>query len=116
MVKDFLVQAVKSIEAERDRQVAVVKDRIVREKIAPYNANVDQLRASALAEIENELNGKILELRQTYEARKQDLVRMGEEDKKKNAESVLATELALVTVDYDAHIAKLNAQIAEIKD
>lgn len=116
MVKEHLLQAIKSIEAERDGKVAEVKDRVLREKIAPYNANVDQKRASALAEIDNELNAKIVELKATYEAKKQELVRLGEENKKANAESILATELAVVTIDYDAHIAKLNAQIAEIKE
>lgn len=114
-MKDILLQAVKSIEAKRDRDVAVLKDRIVREKVAPYNADIDQKRAMALTELDTELNAKIVELRQVYEAKKQELVRLGEEKKKENAETLLATELAVVTVDYDAQIAKLNAQIAEIK-
>lgn len=116
MVKEYLLQAVKGIEAERDRKVAEVKDRIVREKLAPYNADVDEKRAKALRELDNELNVKMVELKREYDAKKQELIRLGEENKQKNADSVFASELAVVTIDYDAHIAKLNAQLAEIKE
>lgn len=116
MVKEYLEQAVRAIEAEKERQVAIIKDRLTREKIAPYNADVDQKRAKALAEIDAELNEKIVELKQAYEAKKQELVRLGEENKKENADQIYASELAVFTVEYDKHIAKLNAQIAEIKE
>lgn len=116
MIKAYLEQAVKSIEAEKEKQVSIVKDRVVREKIAPYNAEVDNYRAKALTEIDNELATKIAELKATYEAKKAELINLGEEKKKANADSVLAAELAVVTVEFDAHIAKLTAQIAEIKE
>lgn len=115
MVKEYLEKAIKDIELERDRQSAVIKDRIMREKIAPYNAEIDQKRAKALTELDNELNAKIVELKQAYEAKKAELVKLGEENKKANADSILATELAVVTVEYDTAINKLKAQIAEIE-
>lgn len=116
MIKASLEQAIKNITMEKEKQVSIVKDRVVREKIAPFNAEVDNYRAKALTEIDNELNAKIVELKATYEAKKAELIKLGEEKKKANADSVLAAELAVVTVEFDAHIAKLNAQIAEIKD
>lgn len=116
MIKAYLEQAVKSIEVEREKQVSIIKDRVVREKIAPYNAEVDNYRAKALTEIDNELNAKIVELKAEYEAKKAELIKLGEEKKKANAESVLASELAVVTVEFDSAISKLNAQIAEIKE
>lgn len=115
-MKSILEQAIRSIEAKRDNEVAIIKDRITREKIAPYNADIDTSRAKALTEIDNELNVKIAELKTEYETKKQELVRLAEENKKANAETVLASELAVVTVKYDGEIAKLKAQIAEIKE
>ena len=115
-MKSILEQAIKSIEAKRDNEVTVIKDRIVREKIAPYNAEVDAYRAKALQEIDAELTTKIADLKAEYEGKKQELVQLGEEKKKANADSVLATELAVVTIKYDSEIAKLQAQIAEIKE
>lgn len=115
MVKEYLEQAVKNIEMEKERQVSAVRERIMREKIIPYNADVDQSRAKALAELDNELNTKFLELRQAYDLKKQELVRLSEENKKENAEKLVATELAVLTIEYDKAIAKLNSQIAEIE-
>lgn len=116
MIKAYLEQAIKSIEADRERAVSDVRERIMREKIIPYNTDIDTSRARALAEIDNELNTRISALKQEYEVKKQELIRLGEEEKKTNAEAVLASELAVVTVEYDAHIAKLTAQISEIKE
>lgn len=116
MIKPYLEQAIKGIEAERESKVNEVKDRVTREKIAPYNADIDTARAKALTEIDNELNVKLAELKTAYEAKKQDIVRLAEENKKANLETVLASELAVVTIKYDSEIAKLQAQIAEIKE
>lgn len=116
MIKAYLEQAIRAIEADKERKVSEVKDRVMREKIAPFNVEVDNYRAKALTEIDNEYNAKVAELKQAYEVKKQELVRLGEEKKKQNAESILASELAVVTVEYDAHIAKLTAQIAEIEE
>ncbi len=116
MIKGYLEQAIKSIEVERERAVATVKDRIVREKIAPYNTELDNSRAKALQELDTELNAKVVVLQEEYAKKKQNLVELGEQDKQKHTETVLATELAVVTVEYDNAINKLKAQIAEIKE
>lgn len=116
MIKAYLEQAIKNIEVEREKQVSIVKDRVVREKIAPFNADVDAYRAKALSEIDSELATKITDLKAEYEAKKAELVRLGEEKKKTNAETVLASELAVITVEFDTAIAKLTAQIAEIEE
>lgn len=116
MIKTYLEQAIRGIEAEREQKIAVLKDRITREKIAPFNAEVDTFRARALAEIDNELNAKMVALRKEYDAKKQEIVALGEEKKKSNAENVYSAELAVITVDYDSALSKLNAQLAEIKE
>lgn len=116
MIKMALEQAIQTIKDAKERKIAEIKDRTMREKIIPYNADVDSARTKALTEIDNELNAKIVELKQAYETKKQELVRLGEENKKANADSVLASELAVLSVEYDAHIAKLTAQLEDIKE
>lgn len=116
MIKTYLEQAIRSIEADKEKAVSEIKDRITREKIIPYNTEVDNYRAKALTEIEDELNQRIASIRQDYEAKKQELIRLGEEKKKANADNILMSELAVATVEYDTHIAKLNAQLAEVKE
>lgn len=116
MIKAYLEEAIKKIEMEKEQQASIIKDRLTREKIAPYNADIDSSRAKALTEVDNELNAKIAELKKTYEAKKQELVTLGEEKKKANAETVFASELAVFTVKYDKEITKLKAQLAEIEE
>lgn len=116
VIKVALEQAIRNIEVDKERKITEVKDRVTREKILPFNTDVDNARAKALAEIDNEFNQRVAELKQECEVKKQELVKLGEEKKKANADSVLATELAIVTIEYDAHIAKLNAQISEISE
>lgn len=116
MIKAFLEQAIKSIELEKEKQSALIKDRLMKEKIAPYNAEIDNARSKALTEIDNEYNVKIAELKKECEVKKQELINLGEDKKKANMETVFATELAVLTIEYDNHIAKLNAQLAEIKE
>lgn len=116
MIKEYLEQTIKSIETEKEKKVAEIKARLMQEKIAPFNAEVDEYRAKALTELDAQLNQKIAVLKQEYEAKKQELVKLGEEKKKANADTVLASDLAVVTVEFDKHINKLKAQIAEIKE
>lgn len=116
MIRQYIEQAIKSIEVERDKQVTIAKDRIMREKIAPFNAEIDSARAKALTEVDVEINTKVAEIKQEGEVRKQELIALGEQKKKNNAETVLASELAILTISYDSAISKLNAQLAEIKE
>lgn len=115
-MKQYIEQAIKSIEAEREQKTAQMKDKIMREKIAPFNAEVDSYRAKALTEVDNELNTKIADLKKEYEEKKKQLIALGEEKKKTNAESVLASELAVLTIDYDKAITKLKSQLSDISE
>ena len=114
MIKAVLEQAVKSIEAEKAQQLANAKERVTREKIVPFNTEIDSARAKALAEVDTELTQKVSALRSEYEEKKKELIRLGEEKKKQNADAVLANELSVISIDYDDAIAKLNDQISKI--
>lgn len=115
MIKEILEQTVRDLEVRKEREIATAKERVVREKIAPYNAGLDNSRAKALQELDAELNAKIAEVQKQYEDKKQSLVALGEQEKQKHSDTVFATELALVSVEFDKHINKLKAQIAEIE-
>lgn len=121
-----LESTIKSYEAEKAQRIATVKEKATREKIVPFNAEIDNYRAKALGELTNELNDKInainaeasakvAELRKTYEEKKQELFALGEEKKRTNAETVIATETAAVSVEYDGFISELNAILSKMK-
>lgn len=116
MIKEFYEKWIKELEMDKEKKVAPLKDRIMREKIAPYNVDIDSSRAKALTEVDNKYNLKIAELKKACEAEKQELIVLGEKNKKENAEAVFASELAPITMEYDSAIAKLKAQLAEIKE
>lgn len=116
MLKPYFEQLIKQIEIEKEKETAPIKDRLIREKINPYNADIDTSRAKALSEVDNKYNVQIAELKKKCEEEKQQLIKLGEDNKKANMESVFATELAVITNKFDKEIAKLKAQIAEIEE
>lgn len=116
MIRFAIEEAIKKIEAQREQKIAGVKERLTREKITPKNAEIDALRAKAVLELDTELNEKIVELRKEYEEKKKELIALAEKKKAETAEAVYAAELSVLTVDYDTAIAKLTAQLAEIKE
>lgn len=116
MIKPYFEELIKKIEMEKERETAPIKDRLIREKINPYNADIDNSRAKALAETDNKYNAQIAELKKKCEAEKQELIKLGEDNKKANMETVFAAELAVFTAKYDKEIAKLKAQLAEIEE
>lgn len=116
MLKSIIEEAIAKMQAEKAQKVAVVKDKITREKIAPYNAQIEQARAVDLQKLDSELATKITEIKTEYEARKQAVIKRVDEEKQKNAEAMLATEIAVVAVDYDNAIAKLTEQLNGIEE
>ena len=116
MIKTVIENAIKTLETEKNQRLAVAKEQITREKIIPFNTEIDASRAKALAEVDAELNQRVAELRKEYDEKKQELVRLGEEKKRQNAEAVLASEVAVVAVEYDTAIAKLKAQIEDVEE
>lgn len=116
MLKPYFETLIKQIEMEKDKETAPIKDRLMKEKIAPFNAEVDSYRAKALAEVDNKYNAKIAELKKDCEVEKQELIKLGEDKKKANMETVFANELAVVANKFDKEIAKVKAQLAELKE
>lgn len=115
-IKSHLEQAVKSIETEKEREVAVIKERVTREKIVPYNQEQDTLRDKAIAELQQNMNEDITARQAQFAKEKQAIVDENEKRKENNANAVIATETYEVTGKYDKAIARLNDQISELKD
>lgn len=117
---------IRAYENEKEQRLATVKERVTREKIVPFNADIDNSRAKAVSELNAELNTKINAinqecaarisvLRQDYDKRRQELVSLGEQKKSENAEAVIATETAAINVEYDDVLSKLNAILSAMK-
>jgi hypothetical protein len=116
MIKVYLEETVEKIKAERERQVAIVKEKVTREKIVPFNQEIDRAREKAIAELQSKLNSAIVAHQEQFAKEKQALIDAGEKKKTENANTVITTEIGVVTIEYDRAISKLNEQIQEIKE
>ena len=115
-VKSHLQQAVKNLEAEKEREAAIIKERVTREKIIPYNQDMDIARDKAIAELQDKLTANITAQQEEFVKQKGVIYDANEKKREKNANSVITTETYTTTVMYDKAITKLNEQIAELKD
>ncbi len=115
-IKVHLETAIKALQAEKEREVAVIKERVTREKILPYNQEADKGRDLAISELQQNMNEDITARQAKFAKEKQAIVDENERRKENNANAVLATETYDVTGKYDKAIAKLNDQIEELKD
>ena len=110
-----LEQAIKNLEIERERETVAIKERVMRERIAPFNQEMDAARDKAISEKQQELNAKIVALQDQFVKDKQKIIDAAENKKEQNATSVITTETYTVTVAYDKAISKLKEQIEELK-
>ena len=115
-IKLHLEQAIKSLEAEKEREANIVKDKVMKEKIIPFNQEIDIAREKAIAELQSSLNSTILAHQEKFAKDKQIMIEAGEKKKQENAAMVLATETSVVTIKYDKAIAKLKEQIEDINE
>ena len=115
-IKTHLEEAVRKIENEKAREIAIVKDKVTREKIVPFNMEIDKARDAAILQKQSEMSEHIAAHQEAFAKEKQSYIDAAEKKKADNAEAVITSETAVVVAEYDRHIAKLNAQIQEIKE
>lgn len=115
-IKVHLEQAVKSLEAEKQTVVNAVKEKVTREKILPYNQEIDVARDKAIAEKQANLNATIVAHQERFAKEKQEIITAAENKKAENANAVITTETYTATVEYDKAISKLNEQISALKE
>lgn len=111
MINQILEQTIASLENQKAREVATAKERATREKIVPYNTEINQSRDKAIAELQSKLNDKIATLQKEFAEEKQALVDAGEKKKADFAEVTISTEIAIVSDKCDKAIAHIKALI-----
>lgn len=115
-IKAHIEQVIKNLEAEKERESAIIKERVTREQIVPYNQEADKSRDLAIAELQQVMNEDIAKRQAKFTKEKQAIFEENEKRKENNANAVLATATYEVTGKYDKAIAKLNDQILEMKE
>jgi hypothetical protein len=115
-IQAHLEQTIKNLEIEKEREVAIIKERVTREKIVPYNQEADKGRDLAIAELQQNMNDDIAARQAQFAKEKQAIFEENEKRKENNANAVLATETYPITGKYDKEIAYLKERVAELKD
>lgn len=100
MVNAYIEQAIHGIEAEREQKIAEIKATIVRDKVAPKNAEIDQKRDRALQE-----------LQEKYTTDRQAIIEASENQKIDNENALIVAETASIAYEYDTKIAELRKLI-----
>lgn len=116
MVKQHIENAIKQIQAEKERAIVQAKERVTREKVVPHNAEVNQSRDNAISALTQKLNEDIAKLQEAFANERQSLIDIGEKNKAEFANSVIEAEVALVTVNCDQAIADLQKLVEKSKE
>ena len=101
-INRHLENAIRSLESEKARIIQTVREKVLREKVAPHNTEVDQLKAKALAELQKK-----------YEEDRNAIIAKSEENKSVYATTEIEAEVAISVAEIDKAIADLKALIKE---
>ena len=116
MINQILERAIAELETQKSRDVSAIKERTMREKIVPYNNEINQSRDKAIAELNAQLNSNIADIQKKFAESKQALIDAGEKKKSDFAEVTIATETAIVVEKYDKSISELKKMINQEKE
>lgn len=111
MINTYIEQAIHGIEAERDQKIESVKADIIRDKVAPQNAEIDLLRDRALQEKQEKLNADISALQEKFSDERQAIIDASERQKADNANMLINIETTSINAEYNTKLAELRKLI-----
>lgn len=125
-IVQYLENAKAQIKSEEDRQIAIIKDRVIRE-IQPKYAEIENLRNDRLNQLAADYNANRKLITEQYNAQLEAMLHKFEADQKAVAESaeskkseilnhMLTNETYAIVKEYEKAIAKLDDQIKELKE
>lgn len=115
-IKTIYEQTIRSLEAEKMTIMNATKERVMREKIIPFNQEIDSARDKAIAEKQQALNATIVAQQEQFAKDKKEIIEAGEKKKEENATAVITSETYSATVEYDKSIAELKEKLSNLKE
>lgn len=119
-IKEQLIASYKrqiaEIKALEEGKIKEIKEKVNREKILPYNQELDQARAKAETELVNNLNSNIKALQEQFAKDKQLLIDKGEKKKAEYFNQVMQNETYAITSECEKQIAKINSLIKDLEE
>jgi hypothetical protein len=108
MIKQIYEQTIARLEAEQQREIEAEKQRVLREQVIPFNAEIDKALQEALAAEHKRVSEKVAAIQRDFEEEKRQLTEAAEAKKKASAETAIATAVALVTAQTAEAIQNLK--------
>ena len=115
-IKQHAENALKNMQAERDRELAIARERVTREKIVPNNQEVDSAMAKAMEEITKQRDEAISQVQAQFSDNRTALIEEAARQKNTFAERVMAEETAVINAKYDSAEADLAAIIEKYSE
>ena len=112
-IKDIYTNAIAQLTNEKAQKVEQIKQRVLQEKVAPYNAEVDKELAEAIKELTDKHNQSVLNLQTKFNEEKQRFIDLASVNKKDFAEKTINAECELVRIEYETHISHLREKLQE---
>ena len=111
---------IQQVKDSEQRELLVAKERIMREKIIPFNQEIDKIKAESIDKLSRlfdqekmtltkQYNDNLIALQQKFDVDKQIINDTAEKKKTENENAVMATETYEITNRYKKAIAKLNS-------
>ena len=131
MIKQQIIASLEKniadIKVAKDRECTIIKERVMREKIAPLNAELDKVQAEGIAELNKleveerqklteEFNKQLQASKEKYEADRKAIIDKYTQKKQDNISSILATATYEVEGESLKYISKFENMLKELKD
>lgn len=113
MYRQIIDEAIAKIEANRQRDIEVAKQKTMQEQIIPFNRDMDESLRKAISELQTQHTAKIANIQQAFEAEKQALVEAANSKKNSFAETAIETAVFAINAEADGAISKLREFIGE---
>lgn len=113
MYKQIFDETIAKIEAVRQREIEIAKQKAMQEQIVPFNRDIDNSLRDAISELQTQHNAKIAQMQQAFEAEKKALAEAANNKKNAFAETTLATAVLAIQANADTAIAKLREFVGE---
>jgi hypothetical protein len=111
MVKKIYENTIAQIQAERQRNAEIAKQRAIQEQVNPFNSDIDTSLRVALEKLQKDLNEKIQKLQVEFTNTKQNMIDAAAQRKADYAESVINAAVAIVNEEADKAISHLQHYI-----
>lgn len=108
MINQVFEQALKQLEADRQRECEAARQKCMQEQVAPNNAKIDASAREALAKLQKEHSEEMATLNAQYEEEKSAILEAAQNKKKEFETQMLDLAVSVINHNTDSAISHLQ--------